>query len=87
MSYGKQLVETIIQDLAHRGLEPALAQARVVISDWKHDYNHHRHSSLGYLSPARYASQCQLKVAPGWGGANWLQCFWRLAARLPITTF
>jgi hypothetical protein len=48
MSYGKQLVETIIQDLAHRGLEPALAQARVVITDWK-----------------RYASQCQLKVAPG----------------------
>ena len=27
----------------------SLTQARVVISDWKHDYNHHRrHSSLGY---------------------------------------
>jgi putative transposase len=27
----------------------SLAQAGVVISDWKHDYNHHRrHSSLGY---------------------------------------
>ena len=27
----------------------SLAQARVVITDWKHDYNHHRrHSSLGY---------------------------------------
>jgi putative transposase len=26
----------------------SLAQARVVISDWKHDYNHHRrHSALG----------------------------------------
>ena len=30
----------------------SLAQARVVISDWKHDYNHHRrHSSLGYQPP------------------------------------
>ena len=28
----------------------SLTQARVVISDWKHDYNHHRrHSALGYL--------------------------------------
>jgi transposase InsO family protein len=31
----------------------SLAQARVVISDWKHDYNHHRrHSALGYHPPA-----------------------------------
>lgn len=37
----------------------SLAHARVVISDWKHDYNHHRrHSSLGYLPPARYAATC-----------------------------
>ncbi len=35
----------------------SLAQARVVISDWKHDYNHYRrHSSLGYQPPARYAA-------------------------------
>jgi transposase InsO family protein len=27
----------------------SLTQARVVISDWKHDYSHHRrHSALGY---------------------------------------
>jgi putative transposase len=36
----------------------SLAQARVVISDWKHDYNHHRHSALGYQPPARYAATC-----------------------------
>lgn len=37
----------------------SLAHARVVISDWKHDYNHHRrHSSLGYLPPTRYAATC-----------------------------
>ncbi len=37
----------------------SLAQARVVISDWKEDYNHRRrHSSLGYRAPAVYASAC-----------------------------
>ena len=31
----------------------SLAQARVVITDWKDDYNHRRrHSSLGYQAPA-----------------------------------
>ena len=37
----------------------SLTQARMVMGDWKHDYNHHRrHSSLGYLPPARYAATC-----------------------------
>jgi putative transposase len=37
----------------------SLAQACVVIGDWKHEYNHHRrHSSLGYQPPARYAATC-----------------------------
>jgi transposase InsO family protein len=37
----------------------SLAQARVVISDWKSDYNHRRrHSSLGYQPPAVYAAAC-----------------------------
>jgi putative transposase len=37
----------------------SLTQARVVIGDWKHDYNHHRrHSALGYQPPARYAAAC-----------------------------
>ena len=37
----------------------SLAHARVIISDWKHDYNHHRrHSALGYRPPSRYAATC-----------------------------
>ena len=37
----------------------SLAQARVVITDWKEDYNHRRrHSSLGYQAPAVYAATC-----------------------------
>ena len=34
-----------------------LLEARVVIEDWRNDYNHHRpHSSLGWRSPAAYAA-------------------------------
>ena len=37
----------------------SLTQARVVITDWKEDYNHRRrHSSLGYQAPAIYAAAC-----------------------------
>jgi transposase-like protein len=36
------------------GMKP---DARVVISDWKEDYNHRRrHSALGYEAPAVYAA-------------------------------
>lgn len=37
----------------------SLTQARVVISDWKDEYNHSRgYSALGYQTPARYAAIC-----------------------------
>ena len=37
----------------------SLAHARVVIGDWKTEYNHHRrHSALGYQPPALYAETC-----------------------------
>jgi transposase InsO family protein len=37
----------------------SLAQARVVISDWKREYNWLRpHSALNYEPPARYAAAC-----------------------------
>jgi putative transposase len=37
----------------------SLAQARMVITDWKDDYNHRRrHNSLGYQTPAVYAAAC-----------------------------
>ena len=37
----------------------SLAQARVVISDWKREYNWERpHSALRYQSPAHYAATC-----------------------------
>jgi len=37
----------------------SLTQARVVITDWKTEYNHvRRHSALGYQTPAGYAAAC-----------------------------
>ena len=37
----------------------SLTHARVVITDWKHEYNHHRrHSAPGYQTPATYAAAC-----------------------------
>ncbi|WP_419920646.1 integrase core domain-containing protein [Candidatus Poriferisodalis sp.] len=37
-----------------------LTEARVVLEDWRHDYNHHRpHRSLGGQTPAAYAANHQ----------------------------
>ncbi|KJF19308.1 hypothetical protein SZ00_06235 (plasmid) [Rhodococcus sp. AD45] len=37
----------------------SLLEARVVIEDWKEDYNNrHRHSSLEYQTPNEYAASC-----------------------------
>lgn len=37
----------------------SLTHARVIIGDWRTEYNQHRpHSSLGYLTPASYAAAC-----------------------------
>ncbi|WP_422394979.1 integrase core domain-containing protein [Nocardia vulneris] len=37
----------------------SLLEARVMIGDFKTEHNHrHRHSALGYLTPAEYAARC-----------------------------
>ena len=40
-------------------------EARVVIGDWREEYNHDRpHSSLGYQPPAVYAAGCTHRTNP-----------------------
>ena len=35
----------------------AITEAKAVLEDWRHEYNHHRpHQSLGGPTPAAYAS-------------------------------
>jgi transposase InsO family protein len=50
------------QEAAHRRLNRnhwnSLFEARVVIGDFKHEHNH-RHSALGYRTPAEYAAACR----------------------------
>ncbi|WP_415796296.1 IS3 family transposase [Mycolicibacterium frederiksbergense] len=42
-----------------------LLEARVVIGDFKDDHNHrHRHSALGYRTPAEYAAACRCTHTP-----------------------
>jgi putative transposase len=42
-----------------------LLEARVVIADFKDDHNHrHRHSALGYRTPAEYAAACRCTHTP-----------------------
>ncbi|CAJ1582504.1 IS3 family transposase [[Mycobacterium] wendilense] len=42
-----------------------LFEARVVIGDFKDDHNHrHRHSALGYRTPAEYAAACRCTHTP-----------------------
>ncbi len=44
-----------------------LAEAKVLASAWRHEYNHERpHSALGYRTPAEYAAQQQNnRTSPG----------------------
>ncbi|WP_420833260.1 integrase core domain-containing protein [Rhodococcus aetherivorans] len=49
----------------NRNYWPTLLEARVVIEDFKDDHNHrHRHSALGYRTPAEYAAGCTHRHQP-----------------------
>ena len=46
-------------ELLNGELFACLAEARVVIEDWREDYNHRRpHSALGRRTPAAFAAAC-----------------------------
>ena len=43
-----------------------LAEAKVMVEDWRHDYNHHRpHSALAMMTPARFAAAWREAAAAG----------------------
>lgn len=48
-------------ELLNRESFESLAEARVIIENWRRDYNENRpHSSLGYESPGPFAAACSL---------------------------
>jgi putative transposase len=54
----------------------SLAEATAIVESWRHSYNYERpHSSLGYHTPAEFASGWQLRCTPE------LEC--ELRARMP----
>ena len=46
-------------ELLNRELFYSVKEAKVLVENWRMDYNHHRpHSSLGYITPAAFAATC-----------------------------
>ena len=58
-------VIVVVDDLEVAGTTDWVARinGKVIIGDWKNEYNHdRRHSSLGYIAPADYARQCTHRI-------------------------
>ncbi len=54
------------EECLNRNYWPTLLEARVAIEDFKDDHNHrHRHSALGYQTPAKYAARCSISTCRG----------------------
>ena len=46
-------------EILNRELFYSVKEAKVIVEDWRLEYNNHRpHSSLGYVTPAAYAASC-----------------------------
>ncbi|MCH9667173.1 MAG: IS3 family transposase [Actinomycetia bacterium] len=53
------------KECLNRNYWNTLFEARVVIGDFKHEHNNrHRHSALGYRTPAEYAAACRCTHTP-----------------------
>ncbi|UEA61574.1 integrase core domain-containing protein [Gordonia otitidis] len=64
-SHNPSLRETQGASCLNRNCWPTLLEARVVIADFKDDHNHrHRHSALGYQTPAEYSAGCTHRHHP-----------------------
>ncbi len=54
-----------LRDELDRKLFDNLAEARVLLEDFRRTYNHERpHSSLGYMTPAQFAARSSVPLGP-----------------------
>jgi transposase InsO family protein len=52
-------------EVLDRELFYSVREAKVIAQRWRFEYNHHRpHSSLGYRTPAEFASSCIASASP-----------------------
>ena len=57
--YAESFHSRLRDELLNAEVFADVREAKTLAASWRHEYNHHRpHSSLGYLSPARYAATC-----------------------------
>jgi putative transposase len=57
-AFAESFIGRLRDELLNETLFRSLSHARIVLDDWRADYNHDRpHSRLGWLSPAIYAAQ------------------------------
>jgi len=52
-------------DILDRELFYSVKEAKVIVEDWRLEYNNHRpHSGLGYMTPAAFAASCIASASP-----------------------
>jgi putative transposase len=52
-------------DVLNRELFHSVKEAKVIVEDWRLEYNNHRpHSGLGYMTPAVFAAGCIPSASP-----------------------
>ena len=63
--YCESFISRFRDELLNRELFYNLKEAKVVVEDWRLEYNHKRqHSSLGYITPAAFAAACIASASP-----------------------
>jgi putative transposase len=52
-------------DVLNREVFYSVKEARVIVENWRLEYNNHRsHSGLGYMTPAAFAAGCIPSASP-----------------------
>ena len=70
--YAESFNGKLRDEVLNRELFYSVKEAEVIVEDWRLEYNNHRpHSSLGYMTPAAYATSCNL---PGFAALRLANC-------------
>jgi hypothetical protein len=57
-AYIESFHDKLRDECLNREMFPSLAEARIILEQWRIEYNHQRpHSALGYLTPDKFSAQ------------------------------